>query len=150
MVEVEVDEELGQVDVVKAWTAHDAGTVVNPVGTEGQIEGGVVMGIGQALWERTVRKDGIIANPHYRDYLLAGAKDVPLEIECIFVENHDRTGPYGAKGVAEVSLIPIPAAIGGALTDAAGIRCERMPMDAEYILGLIDNRGQADGKGRVE
>jgi CO/xanthine dehydrogenase Mo-binding subunit len=144
MVEVEVDEELGQVDVVKAWTAHDAGTVVNPVGTEGQIEGGVVMGIGQALWERTVRKDGIIANPHYRDYLLAGAKDIPLEIECIFVENHDRTGPYGAKGVAEVSLIPIPAAIGGALADASGIRCEHLPMDSEYVLGLIQQRGLAE------
>lgn len=137
MVEVEIDEELGQIDVVKVWTAHDAGTVVNPVGTEGQIDGGVVMGIGQALWERCVRKDGYIANPQYRDYLLPGAKDVPLEIENIFVENKDRTGPYGAKGVAEVSLIPIPAAIAGAVHDASGVWPNHLPMDAEYIYRLI-------------
>ena len=143
MVEVEVDEELGQIDVVRAWTAHDAGTVINPVGTEGQIDGGVVMGIGQALWERCVRKDGVIANPHYRDYLMAGAKDVPLEIENTFVENKDRTGPYGAKGVAEVSLIPIPAAIASAVRYASGVWPNHLPMDAEYLYRLI---AEARGK----
>ena len=140
MVEVEVDEELGRVEVVRCWTAHDAGTVINPTGTEGQIDGGVVMGIGQALWERCMRKDGIIANPHYRDYLLPGVKDVPFEIQNTFVENKDRTGPYGAKGVAEVSLIPIPAAIGAAVMDAVGVRPDRLPMDAEYLYRQIAAR----------
>ena len=145
LVEIEIDEELGQIDVVKCWTAHDAGTVVNPIGAEGQIEGGVIQGIAQTLWERTVRKDGIIANPNYRDYLLPGAKDVPYDIECIFVDNQDRTGPYGARGVAEVSLIPIPAAIAAAVTDAAGIRPRHLPMDAEHIWRLL-----RDEKGGVE
>ena len=140
LVETEVDEELGKVEVVRCWAAHDAGTIVNPVGTEGQIEGGVVMGIGQAIWEKVVRKDGVILNPHYRDYLLPGAKDVPFEIASIFVDNKDRTGPYGAKGVAEVSLIPIPAAIAAAIADAVGIRPDRLPMDAEYIWRLIEER----------
>ena len=140
MVEVEVDEELGRVEVVRCWTAHDAGTVINPTGTEGQIDGGVVMGIGQALWERCIRKDGIIANPHYRDYLLPGVKDVPFEIHNTFVKNQDRTGPYGAKGVAEVSLIPIPAAIGAAVMDAVGVRPDRLPMDAEYLYRRIAAR----------
>ncbi len=140
LVETEVDEELGKVEVVKCWAAHDAGAIVNPIGTEGQIEGGVVMGIGQAIWEKLERVDGVILNPNYRDYLLPGAKDVPFEIHSIFVDNKDRTGPYGAKGVAEVSLIPIPAAIAGAITDAVGIRPDRLPMDAEYIWRLIEER----------
>ena len=78
LVETEVDEELGKVEVVKCWAAHDAGAIVNPIGTEGQIEGGVGMGIGQAFWEKLVRVDGVILNPNYRDYLLPGAKDVPF------------------------------------------------------------------------
>lgn len=140
LVEVEIDEELGQIDVVKCWAAHDAGTVVNPLGAEGQIEGGVAMGMGQALWEKCVRKEGVICNPNYRDYLLPGAKDVPLDIECIFVSNHDHTGPYGAKGVAEVSLIPIPAAIAGAVAEATGTWPTHLPMEAEYIWRLIQER----------
>ncbi len=82
--------------------------------TEGQIDGGVVMGIGQALWERCLCKDGVIANPHYRDYRLPGA-----------------------KGVAETSLIPIPAAIAAAVYDAYGVWPDHLRMDAEYIHRLI-------------
>ena len=138
LAEVAVDEELGEVEVVKYWTAHDAGTVVNPTGAEGQIEGGVAMGIGQALWEKMVREDGVTMNPHYRDYLLPGAKDVPYDIECIFVDNKDRTGPYGAKGVAEVSMIPVPAAVASAVTDAVGVRPDHLPMESEYLLRLME------------
>ena len=138
LAEVAVDEELGEVEVVKYWTAHDAGTVVNPTGAEGQIEGGVAMGIGQSLWEKMVREDGVTMNPHYRDYLLPGAKDVPYDIECIFVDNKDRTGPYGAKGVAEVSMIPVPAAVASAVTDAVGVRPDHLPMESEYLLRLIE------------
>jgi nicotinate dehydrogenase large molybdopterin subunit len=143
LAEVEVDEELGQVDLVRCWAAHDAGTVINPLGAEGQIEGGVAMGTGQALWERCNRNAGIITNPNYRDYLLPGAKDVPMAIESIFVNNHDHSGPYGAKGVAEVSLIPIPAAIAAGVRDAVGVWPERLPMDSEYIRGLIEKRAPA-------
>lgn len=140
LVEIEIDEELGSVDLVHVWAAHDGGTIVNPMGTEGQIEGGVAQGLGQAIMEKVVRENGYITNPHYRDYLLPGAKDVPLAIECIFIDNHDRTGPYGAKGVAEVSLIPIPAAMASAVTDASAIRPTHLPMESEYLLGLIDQR----------
>ncbi|MDA0260593.1 MAG: xanthine dehydrogenase family protein molybdopterin-binding subunit [Proteobacteria bacterium] len=140
LVEIEIDEELGSIDLVHVWAAHDGGTIVNPMGTEGQIEGGVAQGLGQAVMEKVVRENGYVTNPHYRDYLLPGAKDVPLAIECIFVDNHDRTGPYGAKGVAEVSLIPIPAAMAGAITDASGIRPTHLPMESEYLLDLIKQR----------
>ena len=143
LAEVAVDDELGEVEVVKYWAAHDAGTVVNPTGAEGQIEGGVAMGVGQALWEKVVREHGTIMNPHYRDYLLPGAKDVPYDIECIFVDNQDRTGPYGAKGVAEVSMIPVPAAVASAITDAVGVRPDRLPMESEYLLRLIEAHREA-------
>ncbi len=143
LVEVELDEELGSLELTRVWAAHDAGTIVNPAGTEGQIEGGVAQGLGQAVMEQVVRENGYITNPHYRDYLLPGAKDVPLDIECIFVDNYDHSGPYGAKGVAEVSLIPIPAAIAGAVTDASAIRPTHLPMESEYLLRLIEARDGA-------
>jgi len=146
LVEIETDTELGSVDLVKAWCAHDAGTIVNPTGAEGQVEGGVAMGVGQALWERVVREGGYIMNPHYRDYLLPSAKDVTQEIESIFVENHDRTGPYGAKGLAEVSLIPIPAAMANAVTDAVDVRPNHLPMDSEYVLDLMNGASSIGGR----
>lgn len=143
LVEIEIDEELGQLNVVRCWCAHDAGTIVNPTGVEGQIEGGVAMGMGQALWEKVVRDNGHIMNPHYRDYLLPGPMDVPLQIESILIDNKDRTGPYGAKGIAEVSLIPIPAAIAGAVANATGARPDRLPMEAEYLWRLINQKQRA-------
>ena len=143
LVEIEIDEALGSLSLARVWAAHDAGTIVNPIGSEGQIEGGVAQGLGQAVMEKVVRENGYVTNPHYRDYLLPGAKDVPLDIECIFVDNYDRTGPYGAKGVAEVSLIPIPAAMAAAVADASAVRPARLPMESEYLLRLIERRDGA-------
>lgn len=146
LAEVEVDEALGSVSVRRYWAAHDAGRVVNPMGAEGQIEGGVAMGIGMALFEKIVREDGRILNPTYADYLLPGTMDVPTEISTIFVDNDDRSGPFGAKGIAEASIIPTPAAIAAAVHDAVGVWPRRLPMDSEYILSLL--RGGADMAGR--
>lgn len=134
LAEIELDTETGKVEVPRFWAAHDAGRIVNPMGAEGQIEGGVVMGLGMALWEKICRSGGFIQNPGMRDYLLPGAKDAPPEITTIFVENLDDTGPFGAKGVAEASLIPVPAAVAAALYDAAGIWLNSMPMEAETIV----------------
>jgi CO/xanthine dehydrogenase Mo-binding subunit len=145
LAEIEVDTDTGRIEVPRFWAAHDAGRIVNPMGAEGQIEGGVVMGLGMALWEKIVRSGGFIQNPGMRDYLLPGTRDVPSEITTIFVDNVDETGPFGAKGVAEASLIPVPAAIAAALHDAAGVRLTRMPMDAEIVfqeLSKKKGRGQ--------
>ena len=144
LIEIEVDEELGSIDVVAAWAAQDGGTIINPIGAEGQVHGGFAQGLGMALWEKIVREDGYILNPSYRDYLLPGAKDMPADFETMFVETTDRTGPYGAKGIAEASIIPIPGAIASALGDAFGIRPSRLPMDSEYIYNLIQARQAAD------
>ncbi|MBX9845860.1 MAG: molybdopterin-dependent oxidoreductase [Xanthobacteraceae bacterium] len=137
LAEVEVDIDTGKVSVPRYWAAHDAGRIVHPIGAEGQIEGGVVMGMGMALWEKVVRRDGYILNPGMRDYLLPGSKDAPSEIKTIFVDNSDETGPYGAKGVAEASLIPVPAAIAAAIHMATSVRPNSMPMDAELVLNLL-------------
>ena len=122
LAEVEIDTDTGAITVPRYWAAHDAGRIVNPMGAEGQIEGGVVMGLGMALWEKIVRNGGYIQNPGMRDYLLPGAKDVPTEITTVFVDQVDETGPYGAKGVAEASLIPVPAAVAAAVHHAIGVR----------------------------
>ncbi|MCC6949704.1 MAG: xanthine dehydrogenase family protein [Bradyrhizobiaceae bacterium] len=140
LAEIEVDIDTGKIEVPRFWAAHDAGRIVNPMGAEGQIEGGVVMGLGMALWEKICRSDGYIQNPGMRDYLLPGAKDAPTEITTIFIDNEDETGPFGAKGVAEASLIPVPAAVAAALHDAAGIRLNAMPMEAETVVKKLAAR----------
>lgn len=138
LAEVEVDEATGAVRVLRYWAAHDAGRIVNLLGAEGQVEGGIVMGLGMALWEKIVREGGHIQNPNYLNYLLPGARDIPDELHTVFVANADRTGPYGAKGLAEASIIPVPAAVAAAIADAVGARPDRMPMGPEYVRGLID------------
>lgn len=145
LAEVQVDTETGKVHVPRYWAAQDAGRIVNPMGAEGQIEGGVVMGLGMALWEKIVRDGGFIQNPGMRDYLLPGSKDVPTEIESIFVENRDDTGPYGAKGMAEASLIPVPAAVAAGIHHAVGVRLNKMPMEAETVFEQMRKR-QTEGR----
>lgn len=146
LAEIELDDETGQVHVSDYWAAHDAGKVINPVAAEGQVEGGIVMGLGMALWEKVARADGYILNPSYRDYLLPGARDVP-PIKALFVENAEPTGPFGAKGIAEPCIVATPAAVGAAIHDAAGVVPHRLPMEAETIADLIeaarDNKGAA-------
>jgi CO/xanthine dehydrogenase Mo-binding subunit len=140
LAEVEVDEETGRVELKAYWAAHDAGKLVNRRGAEGQVEGGVIMGLGMALWEKIVREDGHVLNPNYMNYLLPGARDIPDELRTIFVDNHDHTGPYGAKGLAEASIIPVPAAIAAAIHDAVGVRPDHLPMGAEEIIALLRQR----------
>ncbi|MEC7489901.1 MAG: xanthine dehydrogenase family protein molybdopterin-binding subunit [Pseudomonadota bacterium] len=145
MAEIEIDTETGQVNVPRYWAAHDAGRIVNPMGAEGQIEGGVVMGLGMALWEKIVCKGGFIQNPSLREYQLPGTKDVPEEITTIFVDSYDKSGPYGAKGVAEASLIPVPAAVAAGINNAIGVRMNRLPMDAEALVDALDQHNSGNG-----
>jgi CO/xanthine dehydrogenase Mo-binding subunit len=140
MAEVDVDTDTGQVRVPRYWAAHDAGTVVNPVGAEGQVEGGIVMGLGMALWEKVVRSEGFIQNPSYRDYLLPGSRDVPERITSIFVRNQETSGPFGAKGVAEPSIVPVPAAVAAGIREAVGVLPAKLPMEAQTVLALLNEQ----------
>ena len=111
---------------------QDVGFAINPTYIEGQIEGGVAQGIGQALSEEIVYQDGRVMNANLTDYKMPTAMDVP-EIETILVECASAAGPYGAKGVGEPPCIQPPAAIGNAIAAATGVWLDALPMTAEKI-----------------
>ena len=136
VVEVEVDTETGIVEVKQIVAAHDVGKAINPQNVEGQIEGGCAMGIGYALFEEIIMKDGEIQNPGMSTYLIPTAMDVP-EIYPIIIEECEDSGPYGAKGVGEPALVPTAAAIANAVADALGIRMYELPLTPERIVAAI-------------
>ncbi|RLB38241.1 MAG: xanthine dehydrogenase family protein molybdopterin-binding subunit [Deltaproteobacteria bacterium] len=134
--EVEVDPDNGVVEVTNYVAAHDSGKVVNPMAIEGQIDGGVLQGMGWALMENMVVKDGRLVNPDFLDYLVPTAMDAP-RVNKILVEPIDPNGPYGAKGIGEPALNPVTAAIGNAIYDATGIRMKELPITPEKILARL-------------
>jgi selenium-dependent xanthine dehydrogenase len=111
----------------KVIAAHDVGKVMNPLLLAGQIEGSIHMGLGYALTEELKLKDGHIASKDLRSLGILRAKDMPA-VECIFVEEAEPTGPYGAKGVGEIGLVPTAPAVAGALYRFDGIRRTKLPM----------------------
>jgi len=104
--EVEVDPETGKVEVLKVTAAHDVGKAINPLGCYQQIEGGIVMGMGNALLEEMVHEKGILKNGNMVDYKIPTSKDAGLEIKISLVENPHPEGPYGAKGLGEPGMAP--------------------------------------------
>ena len=135
-VEVEVDTYTGNVRVLNVHVAQDVGKVLNPLGLTGQIEGGVVMGMGYALTEELVVENGRVLNPSFHDYKLPTACDIP-EIHFYPVETEEPEGPYGAKGVGEAPLIPTAAAIANAVSDAIGIKIDDLPITPEKVLRAL-------------
>ncbi|MCD6385807.1 xanthine dehydrogenase family protein [Candidatus Sumerlaeota bacterium] len=135
--EVEVDTETGIVSVLRFWAAHDVGKAVNPQLVEGQIEGGVVQGIGYALMESLLTaNDGHILNPDFETYIIPTSKDIP-EIYPIIVESPYPEGPFGAKGFGETPLMGCGAAIANAVSNAIGRPITRLPILPEDILALF-------------
>jgi xanthine dehydrogenase molybdenum-binding subunit len=137
-VEVEVDTYTGNVKVLNVHVAQDVGKVINPLGLAGQIEGGVVMGMGYALLEELHSEKGYIINPSFHDYKLPTASDIP-NIHFYPVETNDPYGPYGSKGVGEAPLIPTAAAIANAVSDAIGIKIVDLPITPEKVLKALKN-----------
>ncbi|MBI3078383.1 MAG: xanthine dehydrogenase family protein molybdopterin-binding subunit [Deltaproteobacteria bacterium] len=137
--EVEVDRETGQVRVLKLVAAHDVGKAINPQMCEQQIEGGVLTGLGTTLYEWMILKDGKVLNPNFADYRLPTAMEQP-EVIPILVETPHRDGPFGAKGVGEVTLGPTSAAIANALYDAIGVRIRDLPITPEKVLQALRGR----------
>jgi CO/xanthine dehydrogenase Mo-binding subunit len=142
--EVEVDTETGWVDVLRVAAAHDCGRVINPMLVEGQIEGGVAMGIGYALSEEIIFQDGVQVNPSFTDYVLPTPMDVP-PIDVVLVEKIDPTGPFGAKGVGEPTLVPTAAAILNAIYDAVGVRIYSLPATPEKVLRALSDPPPSGG-----
>jgi len=131
-VDLSVDPETGSVSINRYVVAQDVGFAINPTYIEGQIEGGVAQGIGQALSEEIVYRDGTVMNANLTDYKMPTAQDVP-DVECILVECASAAGPYGAKGVGEPPCIQPPAAINNAIAAATGFWLRSLPMTAEKI-----------------
>jgi CO/xanthine dehydrogenase Mo-binding subunit len=131
--EVEVDDETGEVEVLRIVASHDCGTAINPMLVEGQVEGGVSMGVGFALQEEILFNDkGVQVNPNLTNYILPTSLDMP-EVEVDIVDNYDPSGPFGAKGVGEPTLVPTAAAIANAIYDAVGVRIYSLPATAEKV-----------------
>jgi len=138
-VEVEVDKETGQVKIIKYVAAHDVGKAINPMLLEGQIYGGGVMGLGYALSEKLVLKDGKLMNPNFLDYKMLTAKDIP-PIEAVIIETDERDGPFGAKGIGEPGLVPTAPAIANAIYDAVGVRIKDLPITPEKVLAALKDK----------
>lgn len=134
--DVSVDEDTGVVTVHKVWAAHDCGRALNPVSVEGQVIGSVWMGLGQALEEEMVWKDGLLMNPGLLEYRSPSSVESP-EVEAIIVESVDPEGPFGAKEASEGSLAATIPAISNAIYDAVGIRLREAPFTPERVLAAL-------------
>jgi CO/xanthine dehydrogenase Mo-binding subunit len=142
-VEIEVDTQTGEIEVLTIVTALDAGKVLNPKLCIGQVVGGVVQGLGSALWEGFVFDEkGRFLNAGFVDYKIPTAKDIPHHTQQILLENPQPGGPYGARGVAEHPMISVPSAIGNALYDALGIEFTTLPLNYERILTRIREKAE--------
>lgn len=134
--EVEVDLDTGKVRVVRMVCAHDVGKALNPLSLLGQVEGGVVQGLGYSLTEELLVKEGRVLNPSFVDYHLPRAADVP-PIDVELIETDDPDGPFGAKGMGESPIIPVAAAVGNAVADALGVRIRQIPLTCERVLEAL-------------
>jgi len=140
-VEVEVNTLTGQVRVLTIISVHDVGRAINRQQVEGQIEGCLAQALGYALLEHFQMRDGHVLTPYLSAYLLPTALDMPAEIVPIVLELADPNGPYGARGVAEMPLVPFAPAVAGAIHDATGAWLTRQPMTPERVLAALRAAG---------
>jgi len=131
--EVEVNTHTGEVRVLHVIAANDVGRAINPLGLQGQVEGGIMMGLGNALTEHFIVEEGQVVTDRLARYRVPGIALTP-EITSIVVEHPVATGPYGAKGVGEIVSIPTTPAITNAIYNAVGVRIDSLPVDQEAIL----------------
>ena len=141
VVELTVDAETGEIELHDVWIAHDIGRALNPLLVEGQVEGSVYMGIGEALMEAQVFRKGLHKTPSMLDYKSPTTLETP-EIHTILVETDDPEGPFGAKEAGQGPLLPVIPAIVNAVYDAVGVRIDEIPITPEKILRALDLKRQ--------
>ena len=134
--EVSIDPDTGKVEVLNVWYAYDIGKVINLISAEGQVEGGVVQGIGYALSEEYVWENGKVLNPSFTDYKVPSWFDIP-NINTSFIETNNPGTPYGAKGLGECSLVPTAPAIANAIYNAVGLRIKELPITPEKLIRAL-------------
>ncbi len=142
VVEVEVDEETGTVRVIKVWVAHDCGRAINPLAVEGQVQGSVWMGMGQALCEETQYHKGLHMRANFLDYRIPTIVESP-PIETYIVEAPDPNGPFGAKEAGEGSLSGFLPALTNAIAHACGLRLHELPVSPDRLLDAVQARRRA-------
>ena len=135
--EVEVDTETGQYKVLRYYVAFDVGKAINPWRVRGQILGGTIQGLGYAVMENLIHKDGYVVNPNLKDYYIPTSLDIPEEIQPIIIEKAGSIGPYGAKIVAEPPIVLPAPAIRNAILDAIGKSINELPITAERVYKAI-------------
>jgi xanthine dehydrogenase molybdenum-binding subunit len=136
--EVSVDRETGEVKLLKMTTAHDIGRVINPIGHQGQINGGMIQGFGSATMEEVRVEDGRVTTLSLGDYKLPNIKDIP-ELRTVLLESEDGYGPYSVRGIGEGPHIPVPAAISHAIMDAVGVRIADLPLTSERVYRALQS-----------
>jgi xanthine dehydrogenase molybdenum-binding subunit len=136
-VEVEVNTRTGEVRALRAIVANDVGKALNPLGLQGQVEGGIVMGVGHALTENFILEEGVPFSDRLARYRMPNITQAP-KITSIIVEHPTAEGPFGAKGVGEIVSIPTIPAIANAIHNAVGVRIDKLPVDQEYILKQLN------------
>jgi CO/xanthine dehydrogenase Mo-binding subunit len=141
-IEIRIDTNTGDIQILKVASAFDVGQVLNIQQVETQIVGGVLQGIGSALFEEYVHNaEGRFLNGNFIDYKIPTSKDIPCEVVPICIENPQHDGPFGARGVAEHPMISIPGAIANAIFDAVGVNFFELPLKAERVFLGIKKRG---------
>jgi xanthine dehydrogenase molybdenum-binding subunit len=137
--EVSVDPETGQVKLLRLTSAHDVGRVLNPLGHQGQINGGAVQGVGYALMEELRVEEGRVVTAHLGDYKAPTTRDIP-ELRTVLVESPQGVGPYRTKGIGEYAIEGVAAAVANAVEDAVGARIRDLPVTAEKVHRALKGR----------
>ena len=141
-VELDVDPETGDIRVDRVWIAHDGGTAINPLLVEGQVEGSIYMGLGEALMEESAfRVHGLHKIPSLLEYKSPTTLETP-EITTLLVETRDPEGPFGAKEAGQGPLLPVIPAVANAVYDAIGVRIDEVPITPEKVLKALDRKAQ--------
>ena len=137
--EVSVDPDTGEIKLLSFATVHDVGRVMNPLGHQGQIEGGVIQGVGYALAEKLDVVDGRVTTLSFGDYRIPNMKDIP-PLETVLLESESGVGPYNIKGIGENPNVPVAPAIANAIEDAVGVRIRDLPVTSEKVYWALKSR----------
>jgi CO/xanthine dehydrogenase Mo-binding subunit len=140
--QVLLDTDTGQITVEKIWAAHDVGKVIDLAGIKGQIDGGILMGVGFALLEELLQEEGRLLNTYLSEYIAPLVTEMP-EIDYRIIEVPEPSGPFGAKGVGEITTVPVAPAIANAVADAIGLRLTEIPMTPEKVWKALWGSDQA-------
>ncbi len=140
-----MDTGTGEVTVLKSVAAHDVGQCINRTAVEGQIHGGTQNGLGYALSEEMLYKEGRLVTPSFSEYLTPTSMDMP-DVETIILESRSGLGPFGSKGIGEPSMTPVAPAVANAIADAIGVRIFEMPITPERVWRALQEAGARPGE----